>query len=96
MKKIKVVPSGYNAECWVVVGCELNFTADNGYLRLRGYKDFTSKEAGADPAGPDQLIPFTGISTLLCATAVQTDIVGIVQASEEFTGATLETVEIAD
>ena len=96
MKKIKQVPSGYNAECWVVVGCELNFSADNGYLRLRGYKDFAAKEAGTEPAGPDVLVPITGISALSSATAVQTDIVGLVQASAEFEGATLETIEVPD
>ncbi|MFA7231495.1 MAG: hypothetical protein WC071_09520 [Victivallaceae bacterium] len=87
--------SGFPASCWVVTGIWLDLKANCGVITLEGYKDFESKEAGKQVMGT-KTVNIPDLTVLSCYTVVRTVIIQAVFAAESFTGATLETREVAE
>lgn len=91
VKKAIKTESGYDAECWVVIGIWLDLKANVGSITLDGYKDFATKEAGGQCMGR-KTVEIKDLTTMASYPAVRANVLSLL--ASQFPGATIETVEV--
>jgi hypothetical protein len=95
IRKAIETQSGFPADCWIATEIHLDVKANQGYIRLEGYKDFEAKEAGKQVMGT-VLVPIADLMAMQSAAAVHADVLATVFASDQFAAATLEQREVAE
>ena len=93
VKKAIKTESGYDAECWVVVGIWLDLKANSGSITLDGYKDFATKEAGGQCMGRKN-VEIKDLTTMESYPAVRGNVLSLLSANPQFKGASIEAVEV--
>lgn len=85
--------SGYDAICWSATGIWIDLKNPVAVITLEGYKTFADKEAGKAIMGTKQ-VTVSGINSVPIYSAMHDTVVSTIIADPQFTGATLETVEV--
>lgn len=93
VKKAIKTESGYDAECWVVIGIWLDLKANSGSITLDGYKDFATKEAGGQCMGR-KTVEIKDLTTMESYPAVRGNVLTLLSTNPQFSGASIEAVEV--
>ena len=92
IKKSLETPSGFNAECWTVIGVWIDLKANCAVITFEGYKDFQAKIEGKNPIHMMD-IKISDLEVFAIFSSVHDTIVNCILNHPSFSGGKLEIVE---